>query len=359
LLSASFGDSNGRANDPLFYLLAREYRNPDFVWFQDRTGLRGLSAEAWPQEALTLLWRPVGEPWLPEAQPGYVPSLEPVQVFPSIGWGLMAPRQPDPSFFLAFKNGSLAASHTHLDLNHVSVAYGDTMLAVELGSRPYPADYFGPRRWEYYEIGTAGHNTVLVGGKGQVRGRQGSLRGPLAGPGYIEIVGVADGAYEVPTPRARRHAFMVDGRYFVLLDEVRPLHAQTVELRFHTYGVVRPRPAGGWSFEQDEAALDVIPALGGLRGAVEEPGNWIRPVRVLSLATPGRVGETVAVTVLHPRARDAQGLTVRSRRHGARITLEVGADQVVLRRKAEGWGVERVQVPGRARGEGTAPPAVR
>ena len=41
-LSASFSDSSGRAADPLFYFLGREYRNPDYLWFQDRTTPRSI-----------------------------------------------------------------------------------------------------------------------------------------------------------------------------------------------------------------------------------------------------------------------------------------------------------------------------
>src|SRR3989441_7273442 len=145
-LSASFGDSNGRANDAIFYLLGRAYHDPAFIWFQDRAPLTDVGRGGWPQEALTLLWRPSGEAWLPEAQRDFKPQLDSGYIFSSIGWGMIAPRQPDPPFFLAFKNGSLAANHTHLDLNHISIGYGDTMLAVELGSRPYPADYFSPQR---------------------------------------------------------------------------------------------------------------------------------------------------------------------------------------------------------------------
>src|SRR5437588_6834929 len=122
---------------------------------------------------------------------------------------MMTPHQPDPPYFLAFKNGSLATNHTHFDLNHISIGYGDTMLAVELGSRPYTADYFSAQRNSYYEITTAGHNAVLIGGKGQVAGKQGKLLGPFKGDGYEALTGVADGAYEVSTTRVRRHAVFV------------------------------------------------------------------------------------------------------------------------------------------------------
>jgi hypothetical protein len=58
-LSASFGDSNGRANDPIFYLLGRNYRDPAFIWFSDRVAPRAARAGGWPQEVFALLWRPV------------------------------------------------------------------------------------------------------------------------------------------------------------------------------------------------------------------------------------------------------------------------------------------------------------
>jgi len=199
-LSASFGDSPGRVSDPVLYFLSREYRNPDLAWFQDRVAMASPTREGWPEEALTLLWRPAGEDWLPEATRDFRPRVPAVAVFPSIGWAMLAPEQPDPPFFLAFKNGSLAANHTHLDLNHVSVAVGDTTLLVDLGSRPYPADYFtASARYRYYEITTAGHNSVLVGGDGQAPGRRGELRGPAEGSAYVAVTGVADKAYRVAT----------------------------------------------------------------------------------------------------------------------------------------------------------------
>jgi hypothetical protein len=64
-LTAGFGDSNSRVSDPLLYFLGREYRNPDFIWFQDRARVQPNDRDGWPEEALTLIWRPAGEAWLP------------------------------------------------------------------------------------------------------------------------------------------------------------------------------------------------------------------------------------------------------------------------------------------------------
>jgi hypothetical protein len=344
-LAAGFGDSNSRVSDPLLYLLGREYKNPDFIWFQDRAAWPAIDIEDWPQEALTLIWRPVGEAWLPEARPDFKPGWPPIYVFPSIGWGFMAPRQPDPPYFLAMKNGSLAANHTHLDLNHVSVGFGDTMLAVELGSRPYPADYFGPKRYTYYELTTAGHNTVLIGGQGQVPGTRGKLLGLIKGHGFEAFIGVADGAYERETRRARRHVIFVDRRYWVLLDEIQTPQPEAAELRFHTYGIVQKIAPGHWRFEQARSVLDVLCApTQRLSAAVETPQGWIKPVRVLSLKTPRAAREHTLVTVLQPHANDAPGLDhVEVRRSDQDLVISVGPDQVRFHQAGDGWQIKRVR----------------
>lgn len=343
-LSASFGDSNGRAADAIFYLLAREYGRAEYVWFQDRA-MEGTRRGYWPQEALALLWRPVGEDWLPEEDPGFVPDLPTVATFPSIGWAFLSPSQPDPPFFLAFKNGSLSASHTHLDLNHVTVGVGDTLLATELGSRPYPADYFDPdRRYEYYEISTRGHNTVLVGGQGQVHGRPGQLLGPFTGDGFEAFTGVADGAYGVEGTRARRHVVFVGKRYWVLLDEVATPQPESLELRFHTPGRVSGPETGAFTFTTGGVALDVVSLpTAGFEAEVETPKGWIRRVKALSVRSLAPKESFTVITVLYPRRADDDpvgpiDLSVEEER----LDVAVGTDRLRFASTPSGWRVESV-----------------
>jgi hypothetical protein len=353
-ISASFGDSNGRAHDAIFYLLGREYRRAEYVWFQDRAFERESRRDAWPQEALALLWRSTDEPWLPEAVAGFVPSIPSVAAFPSIGWALMAPSQPDPPFFLAIKNGSLAANHTHLDLNHVSVGMGERMLAVELGSRPYPADYFNAaRRYQYYEISTPGHNTVLIGGRGQVHGRPGKLVGPVSGRGFEAVTGVADGAYEVEGVKARRHVVFVNRRYWVLLDEVEAPSAESLEIRFHTFGTVLGPTSGVWSLVQEGQALDIAVASDPpVPGRAQPADGWIRPVQVLSFRSSAEARSWVVATVLYPRQEADAPLAAPTLSGEARgLRLGVGADEVRFARGPDGFQLEGVFALSR-RGDG-------
>lgn len=333
-LTAGFGDSNGRVNDPILYLLGREYGNTDFILFQDRARPPALDAENWPSEALTLLWRPVDAPSVPDT--AYKPRLTPTYIFPSIGWGFMAPSQPDPPYFLSFKNGSLAANHTHLDLNHVSVGVGDTMLLVELGSRPYPADYFSAKRYEYYEITTRGHNTVLIGGKGQVLRKAGKLLDlNVLDPRYEVLTGVADGTYEVETTRVRRHVAFVERKSWVIFDEIVTPQPQLVELRFHTYGTVKQSGPDVWEIADGGNLLQMTTSQN-VTGSVESPDGWIRPVRVLSLKGSEAAMDQAFVTVIQPRT-GAPAPPVRMTRAADHIDVNVGDVHTRWSKTENGW----------------------
>ncbi|MSQ61415.1 MAG: hypothetical protein EXR43_02390, partial [Dehalococcoidia bacterium] len=244
-----------------------------------------------------------------------------------------------------FKSGSLAANHSHLDLNHVTVGMGNNMLLVDLGSRPYPADYFQrTARARYYEITTAGHNSVLVGGKGQVFDRPGALQGPLEGPNFTAFVGVADGSYELPTPHARRHVVFVDRRYYVLLDDVAPASTASIELRFHSYGSITHRPSGGWTVTQGDSALDVVPAqTPEISGSIEAPSGWIRPVNLLRIVSKQPLGQLTLATALIPQPPNgAQGTLVMQEVRGAELLVTVGTDRLVFQRTADGYVLQSV-----------------
>lgn len=324
-LSASFGDSNGRASDAIFYLLGATYRDPAFIWYQDRVPVNA-SRVGWPDEALALLWRPVDEPWLPEQQRDYRPDVPTAAVFPSIGWALLAPSQPDPPHFLAFKNGSLSANHTHLDLNHVSVGVGDQLLITELGSRPYPADYFrAERRYGYYEISTRGHNTVLVDGRGQVHRRDGRLL-PLATSGDVRVLtGVADGTYEIDVPTARRHVCTIGSDIYLVIDQIETPAPRTIEMRWHSAGAwaLDDRGAAVVTSGGERAAMRMAALAGQPALTVESPDGWIRPVSVLRAESTAATRHLVA-TVIVPNAAAAPSLSLAAPSDGTGLEVTIG-----------------------------------
>jgi hypothetical protein len=223
------------------------------------------------------------------------------------------------------------------------------MIVPDLGSRPYPADYFDAKtRNLYYEISTAGHNTVLVGGKGQVPGRSGSLKGPVEGERFTALVGVADDAYEVKTPRARRHVVFVDKSYFVLLDEIETAEPAPVELRFHSYGAISPREQGGWTVSENKVSVDVIPASAApsesrLAGTVEAAVGWTKPVNVLRLRSTADGRRFLVATAIVPStAAQLKGVAVAQRVDGDVVRVDVGRDQLTWRCGADGCAFLRV-----------------
>jgi hypothetical protein len=338
-LEMSFSDSSNRTANPIHYLLGRESSNPDFIWFEDHQPLPPIEQEGWPQEVLRLLWRPLDEDWLPEAQTNFSFQIAPVYSFPSIGWAMLADQQPNPHFCLAFKSGSLAASHTHLDLNHITVAVGDAKLLLDLGRRTYTSDYFGPGRYKYYELDTRGHNTLLIGGAGQVAGREGELIGPLCGEHYEAFIGVADGAYHCETIRVRRHVVFVRRRYWVLLDEIITPQPQTVELRFHTYGEIAASTPAGWTVSGEGQSLQILPLSEALHATIEHPNEWIVPVKVLSLHTRQAACEWVLPTVLYPNADDVGDIQTTFHHQENKLQITVGSDQIAFEKQGAQWAL--------------------
>ena len=261
--------------------------------------------------------------------------------FKAIGWGMMAAKQPDPPYFLALKNGSLAANHTHLDLNSICVGIGETYILPELGSRPYPGDYFGPKRYLFYEISTRGQSTVMIGEKGQRPGKPGKLTGPVKGDNYEAMIGDAVGAYEVETTRARRTVVFVKRRFWIVLDEVVTPAPQPIELRFHTYAKVSEVKAGSWVFEQDDAALDITVATDKLAATLEKPDGWIKPVNVLSVKSKAPATSHLVVTVFYPRKKTEEPCgAVALKQDEKELSVSVGADTIQFKLGDDGWVVK-------------------
>jgi hypothetical protein len=156
---------------------------------------------------------------------------------------------------------------------------------------------------------------------------------------------VADDAYDVKTPRARRHVVFVDKQYYVLLDEIEPAQPSSVELRFHSYGAITQRAKGGWTVSAAGVGLDIVPAaLDGTvevgtprqgQGRPEERGptrGWIRPVNVLRLTSGAERPRFLVATALVPStAADLAGVAVAQTTDGDEVQVDVGKDRLTWR----------------------------
>ena len=148
-----------------------------------------------------------------------------------------------------------------------------------------------------------------------------------------------------PMARVRRHAVLVDKRFWVLLDEIQTPEPETAELRFHTYGKVAEPTPRHWVFEQGPAALDVVTPNVEITGALETPAGWIKPATVLSLkaATPAR--EHTLITVLQPRAKQSPALgEVRMQQSKQKLIVTIASVQVTFNQEADGWRINNVRL---------------
>jgi hypothetical protein len=167
--------------------------------------------------------------------------------------------------------------------------------------------------------------------------------GPNRGAGYEELIGIADGAYEAPTTRVRRHAVFVDKAYWVIFDEIETPEPRSAELRYHAYGAIAPDGHGRWTVGLDAAALDIATwSLEEMAGVVEQPVGWIEPINALSLKVAPAATHQI-VTVLYPRPVEAPKLApVSCTAAKDRIEVTARGRRVAFVRGADGWMTEGV-----------------
>lgn len=226
-IPVTWGDASGRGGDAILYFLGRRHGLRTLLEYQDRVSL-GLPEAAWPQEALSLLWRP---PHIPLKSGSALARLPAGAVYREIGWSSYADNRENPRFVAGFKCGDLAANHTHLDNNSFQLRVDGEVLARDPGNPPYTQAYFSPRRWKMYLVTTEAHNGLLIDGRGQVPMKKGRLEALAVGRDNFGVVGDATACYAGPRlRRVRRHFIVLKGGVAVLLDEVES--AKPVNLRW-------------------------------------------------------------------------------------------------------------------------------
>ncbi|MBN1345198.1 MAG: heparinase II/III family protein [Phycisphaerae bacterium] len=334
----SFGDAAGVGADPILYLLGAKYKEPAFIWYQDTYGtIPDVKKEGWPVESLAILWRPVDKPW--QLRPGEAPKLPTASAYPDIGWAVFADALPKPSVICGFKCGDLGANHTQLDNNVCNVwAYGK-WLAIDLGSGSYTREYFSSKRWSLYEVGTLGHNGVLIGGKGQKPRTKGRL-GPLqTGDGYALIAGDATANYgDSNVKLAQRTILFLGRRGIVVVDQVETASPSDLRVCWHNWA----EPAmtdDGASLRSGNVCLDVAAwsprPLEWSKAFDVGKGFKSRNVRAdwLARATCEAGTSHLVVSRLHPRrSTDKPVQRIQASGAGAQLELVIdGAKRELIR----------------------------
>jgi len=236
---AGFGDSPTVPLYGTMYLLAAHGGCREMIWWLDRYAFhQDVTVAGWSSLGLGLLFRPNVKP-----TDNPVKKLQPVKVFSDIGWAAMADRWPDPSLYVSFKTGDLSASHSQQDMNSLQLQVDREMILFDLGSPGLSKAMSSDDREKTYEARASSHNTLIVAGRDQSIDACGEIVANGCGDGYRYLLGDAGTACGEDARFFRHVVMLVDpadqaGLGVVVLDEIQLSSPQTVELFWHTPGMV-------------------------------------------------------------------------------------------------------------------------
>jgi len=130
------------------------------------------------------------------------------------------------ALWVAFKAGSNAVNHSHLDLGtFVLEALGQRWF-VDLGADNYNLPgYFGRQRWDYYRLRAEGHNTLLINpGKGPDQDPRAATKivrfeAPGEGGSASAVLDLTP-AYAAHATKVQRTISLHDRRWVTIRDEI-------------------------------------------------------------------------------------------------------------------------------------------
>ena len=156
------------------------------------------------------------------------------------------------------KGGHGAEAHGNHDAGQVCIEAHGEPLIVDLGAPSiYPADFFGPNRWRYYNAGACGHNVLLFGGREMRSGPEDKARMLEAafderkgGWWTLDLAGVYEGVLS-----ARRTVVHLLPGVVVVLDDARLRQCDDISLRWHTADRCEPDAQGNFTVRAARASL--------------------------------------------------------------------------------------------------------
>lgn len=165
----------------------------------------------------------------PDPAIAWPPSWPPSAAFTNIGWAALRSGWGDDDMLLAFISSSSKEGHCQLDANSFVVNCAGEWLAADSGY----GSFKGGALTEFSD-GTAGHNSVLIGGAGQQE-KAGAITDFFTSPSFDYVVGDASRCYDpqVLWRFLRRIAF-VRPHFFVMLDELESPEPKRFEFLLHT-----------------------------------------------------------------------------------------------------------------------------
>ena len=156
------------------------------------------------------------------------------------------------------KGGHGNETHGHHDAGQVCIEAEGAPLIVDLGMPSlYPADFFGPNRWKYYNAGAWGHNVLMFGGREMRTGEDdraaitaAEVDDARGGSWALDTTALYDGARAV-----RRTVVHLLPGVIAVLDDAELEQEESVSLRWHTADRCEPEADGSFVVRGAQASL--------------------------------------------------------------------------------------------------------
>lgn len=289
----NFADAHDgwKGANQLFWL-AEAFNQPAYAAWQMTYARRDPSA-------LDLLW---GAAWLAKDPKTQLPAAS--RAFAGVDVVTIRSAWNDPqAIFIGLKGGDNQVNHSHLDLGSFVLEAGGVRWAIDLGPDNYNIPgYFGDKRWTYYRLTTAGHNTLLINGQNQATAAKAPILRFAAGSGEATAVVDLSAAYPA-AKRVWRGVAMREDQVVIIQDEIESGNALEAAWRMHTEAEVAVNGARATLSQGGKTLHARILQPPGAGFAVEnvqvpKPQNPIRDVRCLTATAGGRVRSQTLVIAL-------------------------------------------------------------
>lgn len=252
-VNAAFGDTHTGTppSVSMFAAMAAATRNPVFQWFYERhchlTRRSDVCEELLAYDATVPAASPEGR--LPRGR-GFRGH--------SACWSSRTVWTPETTPCVVYgKGGHGAEGHGHHDAGTVCVDGYARPLITDPGCLHYPADFFGPNRYRYYNAAAWGHNIPVFGGREMHRGSDSAavvldmaFDDRLGAVWLADTTALYDGAI-----RVRRGVIHLQPATVAVLDLCDLEQAEDISLRWHTPYPVEPEAGGTFEVVRDGIRL--------------------------------------------------------------------------------------------------------
>ncbi len=175
-------------------------------------------------------------------------NLPVAEQFRKVDVVVMRSNWTDPNaLFLGLKGGSNNVNHSHLELGSFQFDANGERWFIDLGADNYNLpDFWGKKRFTYYRLSTAGHNTILIDGKNQEH-RKGIA--PITAfetdrNGNSSAAVDLSKAYPEQVSSASR-TVKLDGKVIEFLDEFEGIKGNEIVWQAHTRATIKIDEAAG------------------------------------------------------------------------------------------------------------------